>query len=89
MLEMWMKGEPTKRRLIKALRSEAIQENRLADDMEKWIIPSIQENRLADNVEKWSSPYSPQNRLADGMGKSTTLSCLRGELCLWLYKLFR
>lgn len=81
MLEKWIKGEPTKRRLIKALRSETIQENRLADDMEKWTIPSIQENRLADKVEK--------SQLADGIGESTIPSCLRGELCLWLYKLFR
>ena len=41
MLEEWMKGRATKRILINALRSEAIRENRLADDIEKWPVPSI------------------------------------------------
>ena len=41
MLEEWVKGRATKRILIEALRSEAIQENRLADNVEKWAIPSI------------------------------------------------
>ena len=41
MLEEWMKGRATKRILVNALRSEAIGENRLADDIEKWTVPSI------------------------------------------------
>ena len=41
MLEEWMKGKATKRILINALRSEAIRENRVADNVEKWPVPSI------------------------------------------------
>ena len=41
MLEEWVKGRATKRILINALRSEAIRENLVADNVEKWPVPSI------------------------------------------------
>jgi len=41
MLEEWVKGRATKRILINALRSKVIRENQVADNVEKWPVPSI------------------------------------------------